>query len=343
MSTGQPGHRAHATGSRSGAIAILGAGAWGTALAISLAARHAVRLWARNDTVAQHLQRERCHPAVLSGALLPDGIVATSDLAAAVEGAAVVLVAAAVAGARPVLQALAGHRWHGPVVMACKGFEQASGLLPHEIATEVLAPGTPVLALSGPSFATEVAAGLPAALVLSGADAAHVEPLRHLLHHPHLRLYSNTDPTGVEIAGALKNVIAIAAGMADGMGLGLNARAALVTRGLAEIRRLGEARGARSETFLGLAGVGDLMLTCTATLSRNYRVGQALAAGDTLEAILARLGEVAEGVATARSVPRLAAQADLPICSAVASVLAGTVTPADALQALLRRDPRPEH
>ncbi len=326
-------------------IAILGAGAWGTALAVSLSGQHQVSLWARNPATCVALHTTRQHPQVLAGVRLPEPVAVTPLLTAAIEAADLVLVTVAVSGVRPVLTELAHHGHVGPVVLACKGFERESSLLPHTIAGQVLRAGTPVLSLSGPSFATEVAAGLPAALVLSGEDPAQVEMLRHALHHPRLRLYSNGDPVGVEIAGAMKNVIAIAAGMADGMGLGLNARAALITRGLAEIRRLGEAMGARAETFLGLAGVGDLMLTCTATLSRNYRVGQALAGGKPLDAILTDLGEVAEGVWTARSVPALLTRTgvEMPISSAVAAVLAHQLAPAAALQQLLGRDPRAEH
>ena len=326
-------------------IAILGAGAWGTALAVSLAAQHTVTLWARNIDTCIALHTRRQHPQVLPGVQLPATVQVSPMLTAAIAEADVVLVTVAVAGVRAVLEQVAQQGYSGPVVLACKGFERDTGLLPHAIAQQVLRDGSCVLSLSGPSFATEVAAGLPAALVLSGEQASQVDPLRHALHHPRLRLYSNSDPVGVEIAGAMKNVIAIGAGMADGMGLGLNARAALITRGLAEIRRLGEAMGARAETFLGLAGLGDLMLTCTAPLSRNYRVGQALADGRPLGQILADLGEVAEGVWTARSVPTLLARTgvEMPISSAVAAVLAGELTAADGLQRLLDRDPRAEH
>lgn len=340
-------------------IAILGAGAWGTALAVSLSRAHPalgvsgaqqavpgheVCLWARSTSLCAHLERTRRHPGVLPGIALPDAVMVTDTLEQALEGAQLIVVAVSVAGARSVLVALSTLAVSVPVVLACKGFELGTGLLPHTLAEAVLPPGTPVLSLSGPSFASEVAAGHPTALVLASENEAALRWILPALHHSHLRLYSNNDPTGVEVAGALKNVIAIAAGMSDGMGLGLNARAALITRGLAEIRRLGEQLGARPETFLGLAGVGDLLLTCTATLSRNYRVGQGLAGGRALSAILDELGEVAEGVSTARAVGPIAAAAgvEMPICEVVLEVVEGRSTPAAALQLLLGRDPRAE-
>ncbi len=325
-------------------LAVLGAGAWGTALAVSFGHHHAVQLWSRNASLCHRLQQARGHASLLPGVTLPASVQVTADLAAALAHAEVVVVAVAVAGVRDVLQQLAAHGRVPPVILACKGFEQGTGLLPHAVAKAVLPAGTSVLALSGPSFASEVAAGLPAALVLSCSEAAPLAHLLPALHHARLRLYSNSDPVGVEIAGALKNVISIAAGMGDGMGMGLNARAALITRGLAEIRRLGEAFGARPDTFLGLAGVGDLMLTCTATLSRNYRVGAALAQGQSLASILTDLGEVAEGVATAKSIARLQAETgvELPICEAVAAVLSASITPQAAIDRLLGREPRAE-
>jgi glycerol-3-phosphate dehydrogenase (NAD(P)+) len=328
-------------------IAILGAGAWGTALAVSLARDHQVDLWSRNTEICVHLHTRRWHPTALPGIMLPEAVRICPLIAAALETAEVAIVAVAVAGAREVLGDIARSGYRGTVVLACKGFEQASGELPHRLAQSLLAPGVTVLSLSGPSFASEVAAGLPTALVLvgeRGADHRVARRLTQALHQPRLRLYSSSDPTGVEIAGAVKNVIAIAAGMCDGMGLGLNARAALITRGLAEIRRLGEPLGARPETFLGLAGVGDLMLTCTASLSRNYRVGQGLAAGRSLAEILAELGEVAEGVSTAHALAPIAERQriEMPICAAVLAVLTDELSCAEALERLLARDPRPE-
>ncbi len=328
-------------------IAILGAGAWGTALAVSLSRDHQIELWSRSTETCVHLHERRSHPTALAGIRLPDAVKVVPLLEGALEPAQVVIVTTAVAGARPVLQSITRSGFKRPVILGCKGFELESGLLPHALARALLPPDSTVLSLSGPSFASEVAAGQPTALVLAGERGAEARVAARMvreLHHPHLRLYSSSDPVGVEVAGALKNVIAIAAGLCDGMGLGLNARAALVTRGLAEIRRYGERIGARQDTFLGLAGVGDLMLTCTAALSRNYRVGQQLAAGRPLLEILADLGEVAEGVPTARAVAGLAAQlaVEMPICAAVLGVIEGEHAPADALRVLLSRDPRAE-
>lgn len=328
-------------------VAILGAGAWGTALAVSLGHHHAIGLWTRNSGTAAQLREQRRHPSALPGVVLPDAVQVGTRIEELLGCAEVAIVATSVAGARDVLQALARCGYAHPVILACKGFDAASGQLPHDLAGQLLGPAVPVLSLSGPSFASEVAAGLPTALVLAGApgrDAQAAQQLVRSLHHPQLRLYSSSDPVGVEVCGALKNVIAIAAGMCDGMRLGLNARAALVTRGLAEIRRFGERIGARRETFLGLAGVGDLTLTCTGAISRNYRVGQGLAAGQRLDDILAALGEVAEGVPTTRAavVQARQQQVDLPICQAVMAVLDGSAAPAEVVRHLLARDRKDE-
>ncbi|MDE3012044.1 MAG: NAD(P)-dependent glycerol-3-phosphate dehydrogenase [Pseudomonadota bacterium] len=328
-------------------IAILGAGAWGTALAVSLGRAHTIALWSRNTGTCVHLHEQRSHPHALPGVRLPDAVEVCPLIDAAFDRAQLAIVATSVAGARDVLESIARMGFRQPVILACKGFERVTGRLPHVLARELLAAGNAVLSLSGPSFASEVAAGKPTALVLAGGRGSAARTTARLvqeLHQPCLRLYSSTDPTGVEVAGALKNVIAIAAGMCDGMGLGLNARAALVTRGLAEVRRFGEALGARPETFLGLAGVGDLMLTCTAELSRNYRVGKGLAGGRPLAEILAGIGEVAEGVSTASAVARLAQDhaVEMPICTAVLAVLEGRHAPTEALHQLLARDPRAE-
>jgi glycerol-3-phosphate dehydrogenase (NAD(P)+) len=231
-----------------------------------------------------------------------------------------------------------------PVVWACKGFEQAGAKLPHQVVAETLDADAPCGALSGPSFALEVARGLPTALTLAAADAALAESLARELHQRRLRVYFTDDVAGVEVGGAVKNVMAIATGIADGLALGQNARAALVTRGLAEVMRLGVALGGRPETFMGLAGAGDLILTCTGDLSRNRRVGLALGRGERLDAILAALGHVAEGVYTARAVDRLARERaiDMPITREVCAVLFEGRPPAAAVEQLLGRDPRSE-
>jgi glycerol-3-phosphate dehydrogenase (NAD(P)+) len=231
-----------------------------------------------------------------------------------------------------------------PVVWVCKGFEQSSGKLPHQVVAEELGEGAPAAALSGPSFALEVARGLPTAVTLAAGEADFARNLARELHQPRLRLYFTDDLVGVEVGGAVKNVMAIATGISDGLGLGLNARAALVTRGLAEVARLGVALGGRLETFMGLAGAGDLILTCTGDLSRNRRVGLALGRGAQLDAILAGLGHVAEGVHTAREVDAIArARAiDMPITREVCAVLFEGRAPAEAVAQLLARDPKAE-
>ncbi len=325
-------------------IAILGAGAWGTALAVALAARHRVALWMREPATAAELARTRRNARYLPDAVLPEAIVPTADFAAALADAGLVLVATPVAGLRDSLQRLKDAGSTVPVVWACKGFEAGTALLPHQLVAEELGAGRICAALSGPSFAEEVAAGKPTALTLASSDEAFARDMARELHQPVLRVYYSNDITGVEIGGAVKNVMAIATGLCDGMGLGLNARAALVTRGLAEITRLGMKLGGRAETFMGLAGAGDLILTCTGDLSRNRRVGLMLAQGLKLDEVLRQLGHVAEGVHSARETGRLAKQAgvDMPITEAVCGVLFGGMGPREAVQQLLARDPRSE-
>ena len=231
-----------------------------------------------------------------------------------------------------------------PVIWLCKGFERPEARLPHEVHAGIMGAGRCAV-LSGPSFAQEVAAGLPTALTLASKDAAFAAATAQALHSPTLRVYSHDDVVGAEVGGAVKNVIAIAAGVCDGLGLGLNARAALITRGLAEMTRLGVALGARAETFMGLAGMGDLILTCTGDLSRNRTVGLRLARGESLSDILNALGHVAEGVACCRAVCDRARQlgVELPITQAVAAVLFEGRAPREAVAALLAREPRAEH
>jgi glycerol-3-phosphate dehydrogenase (NAD(P)+) len=323
-------------------IAILGAGAWGSALAISLAARHQVSLWTRDAEGCRALARERTS-RYLPGFPIPAAVRVEPDLARAPAGSDLALVATSTAGLRETVAALAAANASQALAWACKGFETATRALPHQVVAEA-APGLRhAAALSGPSFAQEVAQGLPTALVCASADARFAESTAAALNGPRLRIYSSADLVGVELGGALKNVIAIAAGICDGLALGRNARAALVTRGLAEISRLGVAMGGRPETFAGLAGLGDLVLTCTGDLSRNREVGVRLARGASLDSILAELGHVSEGVASARAALEHARahQVDMPITEAVCAVLFESRPPRDAVQQLLARDPRP--
>src|SRR5258706_10242125 len=284
-------------------IAVLGAGAWGTSIATVLCARLEVALWAQNAEQAQAIHATRRNERYLPGIEVPKALLVTSDLANAVHAARLVLVATPVAGLRDVLQRLDAPL---PVVWLCKGFEEGTGLLPHQIAAETLGEGVKCGALSGPSFAEEVARGKPCALTLASSDTVFARDTAAALHGGRMRVYYSADVVGVEVGGAVKNVMAIAAGISDGLGLGQNARAALITRGLAEIARLSAAMGGQAETVMGLAGAGDLILTATGDLSRNRRVGLELARGKPLPEILSQLGHVAEGVRSAKEVSALA-------------------------------------
>ena len=328
-------------------LTVLGAGAWGTALAVSVSARHPTRLWARDPAQAAQMRETRRNWVYLPSIELPPALSLEADLDAALAHArgGLVIVATPMAGLAEMLHRI-GREASG-VLWLCKGFEQGSGRLGHEIARE-LAPQLRTGVLSGPSFAVEVARGQPTALVAASADGALCEEAVQALHSDSLRVYTSDDPVGVEVGGAVKNVLAIATGIADGMpgvdGLGLNARAALITRGLAEITRLGTALGGHAGTFMGLTGMGDLILTCTGDLSRNRRVGLALAQGKPLDTIVRELGHVAEGVPCAKAVRELAAKlgVDMPITNAVAGVLFDGDSASEMVGRLLARDPRDE-
>jgi len=324
-------------------LTVLGAGAWGTALAVHACAAHPTLLWARDAGQAAQMVATRLNSRYLSDVELPAGLQITSDFNRAVAHAAggLLLIATPMAALDEMLQRLPADA--PGVLWLCKGFEHASGRLGHEIAQRVV-PNARVGVLSGPSFALEVARGQPTALVAASADAGLAQQAVDALHAGRVRIYTSADPIGVEVGGAVKNVLAIATGIADGMNLGLNARAALITRGLAEMTRLGVALGAPAETFMGLSGLGDLVLTATGALSRNRTVGLRLAEGQSLARILAELGHVAEGVPTAPVVLRRAEAlgVDMPITGAVVAVLEGALKPADALLELMSRDARPE-
>ena len=327
-------------------ILVFGAGAWGTALAVSAATRHEVTLWARDPAQAAAIDAVRENRRYLAGIALPRALtVATGDAQSMPQLAAasdLAVIATPMAGLRATLAHLRQHP--GPVAWLCKGFEapagDADGLLGHEVKAQV-APGLHAGILSGPSFALEVARGQPTALVAASDSAAVRDALVAAFHSPQLRVYANDDLAGVEIGGAVKNVLAIATGLCDGLALGLNARAALITRGLAEMTRLGVALGARPETFMGLSGLGDLVLTATGDLSRNRRVGLLLAQGATLQQAVDSLGHVAEGVYCARAVVRRAGHigVQMPIARAVVALLDGALEPSQAVAALMGRDP----
>jgi glycerol-3-phosphate dehydrogenase (NAD(P)+) len=321
-------------------LAVLGAGAWGTALAASWAPHHAVTLWARNAADIDAMRTSRLNARYLPGCPLPATLAFSTDFDTAVATAELVVIAVPSSGLRSTLAALSAHPKLPPVVWVCKGFEPGSRKLPHQLVAELLPAATPTGVLSGPSFAQEVAHGYPTALTLASHDATLAHHLAEALSGHRLRIYAHDDVTGVEIGGALKNVMAIAAGICDGLMLGHNARAALITRGLAEMTRLGVRLGGRFETFMGLSGLGDLILTTTGDLSRNRQVGLRLARGQSLDAILGELGHVAEGVTTAREVAALAGEmgVDMPIARTVCQILFDRLPAARAVDALLNRE-----
>jgi glycerol-3-phosphate dehydrogenase (NAD(P)+) len=334
-------------------IIVIGAGAWGTALAVSAGrnpqARHAVTLWARDGAQACAMQAQRVNTRYLPGIALPPALsvssLASAQLGSLVAESDLVIVATPMAGLRGMLALLQNCRV--PVAWLCKGFEapapDAFGLLAHEIQAQV-APDLIAGVLSGPSFAQEVACGQPTALVAASEHVVVRAALVEAFHSPTLRVYANEDLVGVEVGGAVKNVLAIATGLCDGLSLGLNARAALITRGLAEMTRLGVALGARPDTFMGLSGLGDLVLTATGDLSRNRQVGLALASGQSLQQAVAALGHVAEGVYSARTVLQRARHLDveMPITQAVVALLDGQLPPSQAVALLMGRDPANE-
>ena len=324
--------------------AVLGAGAWGTALAIHLARHGPVALWDIDHEHLAIMRAARCNQLYLGAYPFPDALQLAGDLHAALEEAALVLVVVPTVGFRSVLQEIRRNGCTAPVVWACKGLEGHSAKLLFEVAQEELPAGQLYGVLSGPSFAVEVVKGLPTAITLASSDGAFAQEAAAMLHADNLRVYSSTDVIGVTVGGALKNVIAIAAGICDGMGFGCNARAALITRGLAEITRFGLMLGGAQETFMGLAGAGDLTLTCTGDLSRNHEVGLRLARGENLEDIIQYLGHVAEGVYTAREVLNRARMlgVEMPITHEVDQVLSAGLSPRRAVENLLKREQKSE-
>lgn len=325
-------------------IAVLGAGAWGTALAINLCSRHQVTLWTKFTDHLAELTSLRENKSFLPDFPLPESLGLTADLNSALDGVDLAIIVVPVAALRETMRSIVATGKPVPVIWGCKGFESKVAKLPHQIVGEEYDGIAPYGVLSGPSFAQEVAQGLPTALVLASNDEAFSQTLAPKLHSKLLRIYSSNDIVGVEIGGAVKNVITIAAGISDGMGFGHNARAALITRGLLEMMRLGIKLGGRKETFMGLSGVGDLILTCTGDLSRNRRVGLMLAEGQSLSEILEKLGHVAEGVHTAEEVQRLSQTLDIemPIIQAVCSILNEEISAREAVQQLLDREPTSE-
>jgi glycerol-3-phosphate dehydrogenase (NAD(P)+) len=325
-------------------ITVLGAGAWGTALAISLAQRHRVTLWARNAQQVAEMRSTRLNQRYLPDIPLPPGLALEHDFHAALTATEMIVLAVPISALRDTLGKIVLLPAPVPVIWLCKGFETETALLAHQVVAEILPETFPRGVLSGPSFAQEVAHGLPTALVLASANPEFARQAAQSLHNARLRIYTSSDVVGVEVGGAVKNVLAIAAGISDGMGFGYNTRAALLTRGLSEMTRLGIRLGGRAETLGGLSGVGDLILTCTGDLSRNRKVGLLLAQKYDLPRILRELGHVAEGVYSVRAVHQLVKRlgVEMPICEAVYRILYEQVDAASVVEELLNRVPDTE-
>ena len=328
-------------------IAVLGAGSWGTALAMQLARNdRSCRLWARRSEQVADMKARRENHRFLPGFPFPEGLEVTDDLEGALASSQRLLIAVPSHAFVGLLDRIAPglHGFDG-IAWACKGFEPGTGALLHEVAAQRLGEDLSLAAVTGPSFAREVARDLPTAVTVASIGAEYGEDIARCLHGGSFRAYTSTDMVGAELGGAVKNVLAVATGISDGMGLGDNCRAALVTRGLAEMMRLGAAMGARPETLTGLAGMGDLVLTCTGDLSRNRRLGLALGRGDTVEHAVAEIGQVVEGVGTSAEVQRLAHQYEvsMPISEQVHGIIHEGWNPAEGVRRLLAREQKPEH
>ncbi|HVN43705.1 MAG TPA: NAD(P)H-dependent glycerol-3-phosphate dehydrogenase [Steroidobacteraceae bacterium] len=322
-------------------VAVLGAGSWGTALAVHFArSGRPVRLWGRDAGKLAGLSASRVNERYLPGVVFPASLEVEPALARAIAGTRDVLVVVPSTALRALLTQLA-PLLTAPmsVAWATKGFEQATGKLPHQVAREVLGAERRIAVLSGPTFAREVGAGLPTAMTIASPDAAYAQSLARELSSENFRAYTSNDIMGVEIGGAVKNALAVGAGLSDGLGFGANTRVALITRGLKEMTRLGVALGAQPETFMGLAGLGDLVLSCTDDQSRNRRFGLLLAAGRSPQAALAEIGQAVEGYAAARAIERVAAQAavEMPLCAMVYRVLYEKLPAREAVRALMSR------
>lgn len=328
------------------AIAVLGAGSWGTALAIQFSrAGQATTLWGRAEDEPELLAADRCNQRYLPDVTFPEALVIDPDLDATVGANRDILVAVPSHALRSMLEQIRpylndDHR----IAWATKGFELDTGLLPHQVAREVVGDRRPLAVLSGPTFAREVGRGLPTAMTVAATDAAFAEELANRISNETFRAYTSDDLAGVEVGGAVKNVIAIGAGISDGLGYGANTRVALISRGLIELMRLGEALGAKPQTFMGLSGMGDLVLTCTDDQSRNRRMGLGLAAGKKTEDVAREIGQVVEGVYAANAVRTVARKlgVEMPICEQVYRILYEGLKPEQAVQALMSRDIGPE-
>lgn len=340
-----PEHSTGASG-RAAVVAVLGAGSWGTALAMQLArAGSSPVLWDWDSAHMEAMRLARRNDKFLPGHPLPERLVLEPDLETAVRAADEILIvvpshafASVIGQIQPWLKPGQGVAW------ACKGLEPGTGQFLHEPARRLFGDSRPLAVVTGPSFAVEVAAGLPTAVTVAGTDPEYCARIARLLHAGNFRAYTSDDIIGAELGGSLKNVLAVATGIADGMGLGDNARAALITRGLAEMMRLGRVLGAREQTLTGLTGMGDLVLTCTGNLSRNRRLGLALGGGKSLDQALAEIGQVVEGVKTAAEVRRLAQRhgVEMPIAEQVYRIIHEGANPSQCLRDLLSREQKPE-
>ena len=328
-------------------MAVVGAGSWGTALALQFArCGRPIRLWGRDRAQLTQMRETHENTRYLPGAAFPGNLEAVLELEACLDGVRDILIAVPSHGFRETLEAIKPLLVNGArVCWATKGFELHTGKLPHVVAAEVLGADRPVAVLSGPTFAREVGDGLPTALTIAANDPEFAQDLAVTLSGDNFRAYTSDDMIGVEVGGAVKNVLAIGAGMSDGLGFGANTRVALITRGLVEMTRLGVALGAKRETFMGLAGMGDLMLTCTDNLSRNRRMGLALAGGKSVEEAQEEIQQVVEGVMAAEAVHEVAEKLDIemPICHQVYRILYEGASPREAVGALMRRDLKSEH
>lgn len=329
------------------AIAVLGAGSWGTALAIQLArGGREVRLWGRRASDLDRMAERRENERYLPDAVLPDSLIVYTDLKACIRDVGEILVSVPSHALRETLELIRPDlKDDARICWATKGFELTSGKLPHQVAAEVLGADRPIAVLSGPTFAKEVGQGLPTAMTIAANDDDFAEDLARALSDANFRAYTSDDIAGVEVGGAVKNVLAIGAGISDGLGFGANTRIALINRGLAEMTRLGVALGAKRETFMGLAGMGDLVLTCTDDLSRNRRMGLALARGKSIEEAQEEIQQVVEGVLAARAVHEVAGKTgvEMPICNEIYRILYEGAPPREAVGALMSRTLKPEH
>lgn len=327
-------------------ISVLGAGSWGTALAILLARNHHVtQLWSHSKASAQRIEQTRCNNRYLPDIQLPEGLKVTSDLQSAVTSADVILFAVPSQAFATTLEKIQPYlNQSSSIVWATKGLDPETGLLLDNIVAEKLSLNIPVAVISGPSFAKEVAAGLPTAITIASPDRDHAETVADLFRNPQFRVYTSQDMVGVQLGGAIKNILAIATGVADGLGFGTNTRAALMTRGLTEMMRFGIQFGGDKETFMGLAGLGDIILTCTDDQSRNRQLGLGIGRGDSIEQTVASIAQEIEGIPTAKTIYQLAQQhgIDMPITEQVYKVLYQNATPKDAVNNLLSRQPKPE-